>query len=94
MLFRVFYDRNRNDLFDAGEGIRGLNVYFVGKDARGIALGSLVTEDNGTGRTTLPRSEQRIMIPYLGIDMPLTRFPERELHSIWLSRATLPERVP
>ncbi|HYP21320.1 MAG TPA: hypothetical protein VEY08_14710 [Chloroflexia bacterium] len=94
MLFRVFYDRNRNDLFDAGEGIRGLNVYFVGKDARGIALGSLVTEDNGTGRTTLPKSEQRIVIPYLGIDMPLTRFPERELHSIWLSRIALPQRVP
>ena len=94
MLFRVFYDRNLNDLFDAGEGIRGLNVYFVGTDARQIALGSLVTEDGGSGRTTLPRSEQRIVIPYLGIDLPLTRFPERELHSIWLPKVSLPERVP
>jgi hypothetical protein len=94
MFFRVFYDRNLNDLFDAGEGVRGLNVYFVGTDARQIALGSLVTEDGGSGRTTLPRSEQRIVIPYLGIDIPLTRFPERELHSIWLPKVSLPERVP
>lgn len=94
MLFRVFYDRNLNDLFDAGEGIRGLNVYFVGKDARNVALGNLVTEESGTGRTTLPTNEQRILIPYLGVDMPLTRFPERELHSIWLPKVSLPERVP
>jgi hypothetical protein len=94
MLFRVFYDRNLNDLFDAGEGIRGLNVYFVGKDARNIALGNVVTEESGSGRTTLPTNEQRIVIPYLGIDMPLTRFPERELHSIWLPKVSLPERVP
>lgn len=94
MLFRVFYDRNLNDLFDAGEGIRGLSVYFVGKDARQIALGNVVTEANGSGRTTLPKSEQRIVVPYLGIDMPLTRFPERELHSIWLPKVNLPERVP
>ncbi|MDQ3705309.1 MAG: lamin tail domain-containing protein [Chloroflexota bacterium] len=94
MLFRVFYDRNLNDRFDAGEGIRGMNIYFVGKDARNIALGSVVTEESGSGRTTLPTSEQRIVISYLGIDMPLTRFPERELHSIWLPKVSLPERVP
>lgn len=94
MLFRLFYDRNHNDDFDAGEGIRGINVYFVPKDAPNIALGTLTTLEGGSGKVMLPRSEQRIYIPYLGINMPLTKFPDHELHSLWLPRVQLPSRVP
>ncbi len=94
MLFRLFYDRNRNDQFDTGEGVRGINVYFVPTDATNVALGALTTTENGSGKVMLPDKEQRIYIPYLGINMPLARFPDRELHSLWLPSTQLPTRIP
>lgn len=94
MLFRIYYDRNGTDTYDAGEGIRGLEILFLSRDA-GLGLtGSLKTSDAGTGRLTLPVMDQQVYIPYLGINVALTNFPERELHSLWLPPVQLPERVP
>lgn len=94
MLFRLFYDRNHNNEYDAGEGVRGINVYFVPRDSTKVALGALATNDTGSGKVMLPTSEQRIYIPYMGINMPLTKFPDRELHSLWLPYVQLPTQVP
>jgi hypothetical protein len=94
MLFRVFYDRNRNNDFDQGEGIRGINVYFLGKDTANVALGMVTTGAAGSGQTMLPKAEQRVYIPYLGINVPLVRFPDREQHFLWLPKVQLPDRVP
>jgi hypothetical protein len=86
MLFRVFYDMNATDSYDDGEGIRGLEIMFLSKDASLGLIGSVRTSEAGSGRLTLPTLDQRVYIPYLGINVALTRFPERELHS--------PDRVP
>jgi hypothetical protein len=94
MLFRIFYDRDHNDSFGAGEGIRGVNVYFLDVAANLAPAGSLTTSAAGDGTLNLPTRLQRIYIPYLGVNMPLTRFPERESHSLWLPPVQLPERVP
>jgi Bacterial pre-peptidase C-terminal domain len=94
MLFRIFYDRDHNNSFGAGEGIRGVNVYFLDVAENLAPAGSLVTSAAGDGTLNLPTRLQRIYIPYLGVNMPLTHFPERELHSLWLPPVQLPERVP
>jgi hypothetical protein len=94
MTFRLFYDRNRNDSFELGEGIRGVSVYFLGGDNASSPAGSLVTSENGSGTLQIPVGTQRISIPYLGINLPLTRFPDRELHSLWLPNVALPDHVP
>ena len=94
VLFRVFYDANRNETYDTNEGIRGLKVYFLSSNSADAISGQLVTSDVGTGNLTLPVVQQKIFIPYFGINVPLTKFPERELHSLWLQHVALPDRVP
>src|SRR5207248_3282411 len=61
MLFRVFYDANSNRAYDNGEGIRGIQVQFLKNQAE--TTGKLVTDNDGTGRLTLPILEERIYIP-------------------------------
>ena len=56
--------------------------------------GSLLTSSDGEGKLDIPTSPVRVYIPYLGINMPLTNFPQRELHSLWLPPVKLPDRVP
>jgi hypothetical protein len=93
MLFRVFYDRDSNNRFSRGEGVRGISVYL--RDvAANTQTANLVTGGSGDAQVSLPVRPQRIYVPYLGIDMPLNEFPERELHSLWLPPVTLPDRVP
>jgi hypothetical protein len=94
VLFRIFYDRNRNDGFDAGEGIRGIDVYFLNGDGGMVVSGRITTSANGTGWLRIPAVGHRIYIPYLGINMNLNNFPARETHSIWLPPVQLPDRVP
>ena len=94
MLFRIFYDRNRDDTFSNGEGIRGINVYFLDTSNNLAPTGSLTTSPGGDATLKIPTGPQRVYIPYLGINMPLTRFPDRELHSVWLPPVQLPDRVP
>jgi hypothetical protein len=94
MLMRIFYDRNRNDKYDKLEGVRGLHVYFLNRDAGLTPTGQIVTSDIGTGNLMLPIVPQRIYVPYLGINVDLTKFPEREAHSLWLPSVTLPDRIP
>jgi hypothetical protein len=93
VLFRIFYDRNQDDRFSRGEGIRGISVYMLDADAN-TETATLVTSAAGDGRVTVPVRPQRIFVPYLGINMPLNAFPERELHSLWLPPVQLPDRVP
>jgi hypothetical protein len=93
MLFRIFYDRDSNNRFGRGEGIRGISVYLLDSGANSQTA-SLVTGGTGDARVTLPVRPQRLYVPYLGISMPLNKFPERELHSLWLPPAILPDRVP
>jgi Bacterial pre-peptidase C-terminal domain len=94
ILFRIFYDGDHNDTFSAGEGIRGVSVFFLDSQANLAPTGSLTTKANGQGGLRIPITPQRIYIPYFAINIPLTRFPERELHSIWLPSVRLPDRVP
>jgi hypothetical protein len=94
MLFRIFYDLNRNDTFNKGEGVRGISVYFLDAANNLAPTGSLTTSQGGDASVKIPTGPQRVYIPYLGINMPLTRFPERELHSIWMQPVQLPDRVP
>ncbi len=95
MLFRLYYDRNKNDAYEPGEGIRGVRVYFVGSDGILSPSASLVTPDNGSGSLNIPvNSEERIYIPYLGIAIKLSNFPQRATHSLWLPPVQLPDRVP
>jgi hypothetical protein len=94
ILFRVFYDRDHNDAFGAGEGIRGINVTFLDVAENLAPSGGLVTSAAGDGTLSIPARLQRVYIPYLGINMPLSRFPEREIHSLWLPPVQLPDRVP
>jgi hypothetical protein len=94
MLFRIFYDSDHNNTYKKGEGISGVSVYFLDAAANLAPTGSLMTSPTGEGAVRLPVGEQRVYIPYLGINIPLTRFPERELHSIWLPAVQLPDRVP
>ncbi len=94
VLFRLFYDRNHNDRLDAGEGIRGIDVFFLSGDAGMTLSGSVRTSDNGTGSLKIPAVAHRIYIPYLGINMKLSDFPGREAHSLWLPPVQLPDRVP
>ncbi len=94
MLFRLFYDRNHNDSYEAGEGIRGISVYFLYADASLALSGSAVTSDAGVGELKLPATEQMVYIPYLDIKMKVARFPQRELHSLWLPPVALPDHVP
>jgi hypothetical protein len=93
VLFRIFYDRDSNERFATGEGIRGISVYLVDSDGS-TPTGNLVTSAGGEGRTKLPVRPQRVSVPYLGINMPLNHFPGRELHSLWLPQVKLPDRVP
>ncbi|MEO8286769.1 MAG: pre-peptidase C-terminal domain-containing protein [Chloroflexota bacterium] len=94
MLFRVFYDLNKNDSFNKGEGIPGIDVYFLDATNNLAPTGSLKTSGTGEAGARMPIGPQRVYIPYLAINMPLTRFPERELHSIWLHPVELPDRLP
>jgi hypothetical protein len=94
LLFRVFYDGNHNQSYDLTEGIRGIKVYFLNAQAGMTMSGQLVTSDIGTGNLMLPVTDQRVYVPYLGINMTLTKFPEREAHSLWLQPVKLPDRVP
>jgi len=94
VLFRIFYDRNHDDTYHAGEGIRGVSVYFLDATNNLAPTGSLTTSGSGDGSLKIPVGPQRVYIPYLGINMPLTRFPERELHSLWVPAVQLPQRVP
>ncbi|HET9493872.1 MAG TPA: hypothetical protein VFR15_06550, partial [Chloroflexia bacterium] len=93
VLFRIFYDRNQDDRFSRGEGIRGISVYLRDAEANSETA-TLVTSATGDGRVTVPVRPQRVYVPYLGINMPLAAFPERELHSLWLPPVQLPDRVP
>jgi hypothetical protein len=94
MLFRIFYDSNKNDTFNKGEGVRGISVYFLDSANNLAPTGSITTSQTGDASVKIPVGPQRVYIPYLGINMPLTRFPERELHSVWLPPVQLPDRVP
>jgi hypothetical protein len=91
--FRIFYDRDRNDIYEANEGIRGINVFFVASESAQVT-GSMITSDKGSGSLKLPASEHRVMIPYLGIDLKMSKFPARGVASLWLPPVQLPERVP
>jgi len=53
-----------------------------------------VTSAAGDGTLSIPARLQRVYIPYLDVNMPLARFPEREVHSLWLPPVQLPNRVP
>ena len=94
MLFRIFYDRDRDDTFGNGEGIRGISVYFLDANNNLAPTGSLTTSTGGDATLKIPTGPQRVYIPYLGINVPLTHFPDRELHSVWLPPVQLPDRVP
>lgn len=94
ILFRVFYDRDHNNTFGTGEGIRGINVTFLDVTENLAPSGGLVTSAAGDGTLSIPARLQRVYIPYLDVNMPLARFPERELHSLWLPPVQLPDRVP
>jgi hypothetical protein len=95
MLFRVFYDSNKNDAFDTGEGIRGIGVYFLDTQNNLAPTGSVTTSQSGSGNVVqIPLRPQRVYVPYLDLSMPLTHFPERELHSLWLPPVKLPTSVP
>ncbi|MGA7733010.1 MAG: pre-peptidase C-terminal domain-containing protein [Chloroflexia bacterium] len=94
MLFRVFFDRNGNQSYNANEGIRGVSVFFLDATTNYAPTASLLTSEVGEGRLQVPVSPQQVYIPYFNIFMPLTRFPERELHSIWLPPVKLPQSVP
>jgi hypothetical protein len=94
LTFRVYYDLNRDSVFNAGEGIRGIKVYFLNKDAGLAPAGDVVTGEGGTGQTSLLRAGYRVYIPYLGINIDLSRFGERPEHTMWLAPVALPERVP
>jgi hypothetical protein len=91
--FRIFYDHNRNDVYEVNEGIRGINVFFVSSESTQVT-GSVVTSDNGIGSLKLPASEHRVQIPYLGIDLKMSKFPARGIASLWLPPVQLPDRVP
>jgi hypothetical protein len=93
MQFRLFFDGDGNGSYSIGEGIRGMDVFFLGADGSAVS-GSATTANEGIARLALPMARQRIYIPYLGINMELARFPGRELHSLWLPRVALPDRVP
>ena len=43
VLFRVFYDRDHNNSFGTGEGIRGINVTFLDVTENLAPSGGLVT---------------------------------------------------
>lgn len=94
VLFRVFYDRDHNNSFGTGEGIRGINVTFLDVTENLAPSGGIVTSAAGDGTLSIPARLQRVYIPYLDVNMPLARFPERELHSLWLPPVQLPDRVP
>ncbi|HET6314016.1 MAG TPA: pre-peptidase C-terminal domain-containing protein [Chloroflexia bacterium] len=91
--FRIFYDRNRNDIYEINEGIRGINVFFVATESAQVT-GSAITSDKGIGSLKLPASEHRVQIPYLGIDLKMSKFPARGIASLWLPPVQLPDRVP
>jgi hypothetical protein len=92
--FRFFYDRNSNALFDKGEGVRGINIFFVKRGGASTTLGRITTAGDGFGISNLLQGDYRVLVPYFGLDMPLRDFPGRDAHKIWLPSVTLPERVP
>ncbi len=92
--FHIFYDHNRDKTFNPVEGIRGMKVYFLNTTAGMMMSGQLITSSAGTGNAILPVVPQQIFIPYLGINVPLTSFPEQAEHSLWLPPVNLPDRVP
>ena len=92
--FRVFYDANKNDKFENGEGINGIRVQFLQTEAGLSPAGELITTLVGSEPLSLPIAAHRVYVPYLGINIPLTRFPEREMHQFWLPPVQLPESVP
>lgn len=94
MLFRFFYDADNSRVFGKGEGIRGLQVIFTNETADQAGAGQLVTSADGSGNLRLAVESHRMLIPYFGISMPLTQFPDRELHSLWLPPVKLPDRIP
>ena len=76
------------------DSIRGISVYFLDAKNNLAPTGSLTTSQAGDANVQIPVGPQRMYIPYLGINMPLTHFPERELHSLWLPPVKLPSSVP
>ncbi|MEO5951394.1 MAG: pre-peptidase C-terminal domain-containing protein, partial [Chloroflexia bacterium] len=94
MLFRIFYDGDNNETYATREGIQGISVMFLDATLNYAPTATLVTSVEGEGRLQVPIGPQKVYIPYFGIYMNLTRFPERELHSIWIPAVKLPERVP
>jgi hypothetical protein len=94
MLFRVFYDGDNNEKYATKEGIQGISVMFLDATMNYAPTATLITSVEGEGRIQVPVGPQQVYIPYFGVFMPLTRFPERELHSIWIPAVKLPERVP
>ena len=94
LTFRVFYDRNNDTVFENGEGIRGLQIFFLDKQAGLIPTGESTTKAAGDASTKLPLVGQRVYIPFLGINIELTDFPQRQSHAIWLPPVKLPDRVP
>ena len=92
--FRLFYDRNGNNLFNAGEGVRGVSIYFTKQQGRRTASGSLTTSGNGFGISKLLSGDYRVVAPYFGLDVPLKGLVGGDIHSIWLPPVTLPSRVP
>ena len=92
--FRVFFDRNANSLFDLGEGIRGVSVFFVKHTGDRVALGSFTTSGEGYGTASLLQDTYRVVVPYFGLDLPMKDFFGRDVHKIWLPTLVLPDRVP
>jgi hypothetical protein len=92
--FRFFYDHNSNSLFDKGEGIRGVDIFFVKRNGDSPSVGRITTAGDGYGTSSLLQGDYRVVIPYFGLDMPLRDFPGRDAHKIWLPSVTLPDRVP
>jgi len=93
MLFRLFYDATGKHSYEAGQGLRGIQVLFS-NEMVGMSPEQIVTANGGAANLKLSVQNHRIVIPYLGVNMPLTAFPSREVHSLWLPPVKLPDRVP
>ena len=69
-------------------------MFFTNSNATTQDASKLITADTGSASMKLAVGAHRIFIPYLGINIPLTDFPARETHSLWLPANKLPDRVP
>jgi len=94
MVFRLYYDTSGTHSYEAGQGIRGIQILFTNEATAGASPEQILTVGEGLGSLKLSVQSHRIVIPYLGVNMPLTAFPSHELHSLWLPSVKLPDRVP